>query len=99
MKVNHFICLKFLVIDQNAELSELILDLLERAFKAHNAELDEEKISGETMHLDYKRNDMIPALLNIAESLVMDRDRPIIESLLQTRHKILDRLLTIYTMD
>lgn len=86
-------------IDQNVDLSELILDLLERAFQIFGAELDDEKITGETISLPANTNqDMIPSLLQIAESIVFGVDGSQNDSVSQIRHKVLDRLLSIYLM-
>ena len=70
--------------------------MLEKAFRVKEAELDDSKISGKTKTLKCRRNEMIPSLLNIAEEYVLER--PIKESIKQTKHKILDRLLAIHLL-
>jgi hypothetical protein len=50
----------------------MILELLERAFMAHDAVLDEDKISGETIQIEVESDaDMIPSVLQIAEGIIM----------------------------
>lgn len=93
-----FLLMQFLI-DQNLDLSELILDLLERAFQIFGAELDDDKITGETINLPVKSyQDTIPSLLQIAESIVFGVDDSQSDSISQIRHKILDRLISIYLM-
>ena len=84
----------------NYQISHEMQDFLERALLTHGVCLDEDKIEG-TMHwLDVSNeNDMIPAIIQLAENTILYHDTVKHETVTQVRHKVLDRLISLYLLE
>ena len=84
----------------NFNLSVEMQDFVERAFWAHCESLKEDKIEGSVHYLEVENEvDMIPAVLQIAENIVLYQKVTKPETAKQIRHKITDRLISLYLLE
>lgn len=73
--------------------------IIEKAFEIEKINPDPNSIEGDVQIIEVEQDtDMIPSILQIAESIML-HDRQIQdESVLELRHKILDRIIAFYTL-
>lgn len=84
----------------NSDVSQDVHDFLERAQSTHGVTYDESKVDGTTHTIDVdSENNMIPAVVQIAENIVCSQDAAQTETVNKVRHKILDRIISLYLLE
>ena len=73
----------------NSSISQDVHDFLERAQMTYGVPYDENKVDGSTHTIEVEsENDMIPAVLQIAENIICHQDTAQTETVKKARHKI-----------
>lgn len=87
--------------DYNTDISSDVLDFLDRAYIANAAEFKPNKVEGCEEIINVKEEtDMIPAVLQLAEGVVIDHESYVPSGdILDVRHKIVDRLASLYLLE
>ena len=87
--------------DLNAQISYDVQDFLDRAYFANAAELKADAMEGceETLNVS-KETEMIPAILQLAEAIVVNQDSYVLtEEIREVRHKIVDRIASLHLLE
>lgn len=85
----------------NADISSDVHDFLERAYIANAAEFKPNRLRGCEEIINVKEEvDMIPAVLQLAESVIINHKSYVPSGeILDVRHKIVDRLASLYLLE
>lgn len=75
-------------------------DFLDRGYRAYGDQLDINNIEGSFTNLDIKNeNDMITTVMQLAENLVFYQGMYKAEEIQLTKHKVIERLLSLYLLE
>jgi hypothetical protein len=87
--------------DMNASISYDVIDFLERSFFGNGDQLNHEKLHGVEEEINVSNEeDMIPAILQLAEAIVVNQDTyEKNEDIELVRHKIIDRIASLHLID